>query len=105
MTPCSELRFSAVSGESAEDLDPDFLSDVGGDVVVAAEAAYDRVDVRRVPQPKLPHRFFVAIDGASKLQVIGHLHPDCQISHRREPDGFLTAISYQPSAVSFTANC
>ena len=51
MRPGPELRFSTVAGQRLEDLDPDFLRDVGGDVVVATQAANDRVDMGRVPQP------------------------------------------------------
>jgi hypothetical protein len=68
------LRFSPISWQSSEDLDPHFLRDISGDVVVAAKATYDRVDMRRVPQPKLPHRCFVAFHGALKSDLVG-LHP------------------------------
>jgi hypothetical protein len=81
MSPRPELRLTAISGKRPENLDPHFLRDVRRNVVISTESSYDSIDVRRVPQPQLPHRRFIAFHGALKSDLIG-LHSRQEISNR-----------------------
>jgi len=50
--PRSELRISAVARQGAEDLNPDFLRDIGCQVRIGPDKpAHDHIDVRSVPSP------------------------------------------------------
>ena len=60
--PGGELRIAPPRGQRAEDLDPDFLTDVFGQVGVTGQTPDDGIDVRRVLRPKGTQRPFVTFD-------------------------------------------
>jgi hypothetical protein len=78
---CESPRYSA-----AEDLNPNFLGDVGGQIrIVADQTAYDHVDVRGMPRPKGTERRFIARDrSAYQQRFVIH---DCWIGHEGEGKG------------------
>jgi hypothetical protein len=64
--PSPELRIAPVAGQRSEDLNPDLLGDVRGQVgVTPHQSADDHVEVRGVPGPKGPERPLISIERAS----------------------------------------
>ena len=87
MRPRSELRVAAEARQRAEDLDPHFLRDVGGEIGIVSDEASDHdIDVRRMSGPEGPHRRLIARQGALNGELFV-LHDVQGIGHGSERNG------------------
>ena len=88
MSPRSELRITPIAWERPEDLHPDLLRDVRGQLRIPAKPAYDRVDVRRMLRPKPLHGPLVAGYRALEIELI-EWHLGQFLSHIPSIESFL----------------
>src|SRR5256885_2832260 len=68
--------------KSSEDLHPDFLRDVGGQLGITTKPANDGVDVGRMLRPKPLHSPFVACNGTLEVKLI-EWHLGLLLSHTK----------------------
>jgi len=75
--PRSELRIPTIARQRAEDLNPDLLGDVSGQVlVVPDQSPNDEIDMRGVARPQRPQRALITFYGSTnreKLDCHGEL--------------------------------
>src|SRR4051812_44793778 len=100
MCPRSELRVAPVAWKRSEDLHPDLLRHVCGQLRIATKPAYDRVDVWRMLRPESLHRSLIAGYRALEVELIeGHHgqllgHPNVEKSFLADYGDFHTVQSF-----------